>query len=239
MGDQELGQFFLNEDLSEEFIGKVVDNNDPEFAGRCRVRVISQFDGTVDETDDGAFSIPDADIPWANPRGGNVFAGGESKGYGSLSVPKIGTLVKVIFSSGNLYAPEYTCIQDVNKKVIDEIKDSYQNATVLFLDEDEQAKLVYTQAKGFEFFHKDSHIVINPDSSITIEHKDTKSIIELVGTTINITSNSTINITSNSKIQSQSSECIMNRSLCIPFQPKSPCKNIRTPFSCLTFRRLL
>lgn len=59
-------------------------------------------------------------------------------------------------------------------------------------------------------FHKDSHIVINPDSSITIEHKDTESIIELTGSTINITANSTINITANSKINAEASESIFN-----------------------------
>lgn len=197
--------------IGTEWVGEVVDNKDPEFSGRCKIRVYGKFDGTEDrDNPDSPFSIPDDQLPWAYPSGGSVFGGGSEKGSGFLSVPKIGTKVKVKFSGGNLYAPEYTFIQDVNQAVINEVKDSYENAHVLFLDEDENVKIVYTQAKGFEFFHKDSHIVINPDSSITIEHKGTSSIIELVGSTINVTANSTVNITANSKVQAEASECVLN-----------------------------
>jgi hypothetical protein len=194
-----------------EWVGEVVDNKDPEFSGRCRVRVYGKFDGTnkIDDPDSG-YLIPDDQIPWAYPGNSTVYGGGESKGAGSLSVPKIGTKVKIKFNSGNLYAPEYFSVQDLNQSLIDEIKDSYENATVLYIDEDEKTKVLYTQSKGLEFFHKDSHIVINPDSSITIEHKGTSSIIELVGSNINITSNSSVNITANSKVQSQASECVLN-----------------------------
>jgi hypothetical protein len=196
-----------------EWVGEVVDNKDPEFSGRCRVRVFGKFDGTTDlDNASSTYSIPDDQLPWAYPAASNVFGGGESKGAGSLSVPKVGTKVKVRFSAGNLYAPEYFAIQDLNQSVIDEVKESYQNAHVLFFDEDEKVKVVYTPAKGLELFHKDSHIVINPDSSITIEHKESSSIIELVGSNINITANSTVNITANSKVQAEASECVLNGS---------------------------
>lgn len=201
------------DDPNAEWVGEVVDNQDPEFSGRCRVRVYGKFDGT-NKLDDSAsgFSIPDDDLPWAYPAGSNIFGGGSKKGAGALSVPKVGTKVKITFSGGNIYAPEYTAVQDINESLINEIRDSYQNSHVLFFDEDENVKIVYTPAKGLEMFHKDSHIVINPDSSITIEHKETQSIIELVGSTINVTANSTINITANSKIQAEASESILNGS---------------------------
>lgn len=196
-----------------DWVGEVVDNNDPEFSGRCRVRIFGKFDGRANLDDTAsAYNIPDDQLPWAYPTSGNIFGGGESQGAGFLSVPKIGARVKVRFSAGNLYAPEYFALQDLNQSVIDEVKDSYQNAHVLFFDEDEKVKVVYTPAKGLELFHKDSHILINPDSSITIEHKESSSIIELVGSNINITANSTVNITANSKIQSEASECVLNGS---------------------------
>jgi len=204
---------YLSEDNLDGtvWVGEVVDNNDPLFMGRCRVRVYGMFDGTVSMDDPkSAYNIPDEDLPWAYPAGSTIFGGGSEKGAGSLSVPKLGTKVKITFSGGNFYSPEYVGIQDVNTAVIDEVKASYQNAHVLFFDEDEKVKIVYTPAKGLEMFHKDSHIVINPDSSITIEHKDTQSIIELVGSTINITANSTVNITANSKIHAEASESILN-----------------------------
>lgn len=207
-------KFLLNDDLvGADWIGEVIDNKDPEFRGRCRVRVYGKFDGTTNMDDaDSGFNIPDDDLPWAYPAGSAIFGGGEDHGAGSLSVPKVGAKVKIRFSGGNLYAPEWFAVQDLNQKVIDEVKESYQNAHVLFYDEDEEVKIVYTPDKGLEMFHKDSHIVINPDSSITIEHKETESIIELVGSEINITANSTINITANSKIKNEASECILNGS---------------------------
>lgn len=210
MGQSEFESYLFKDDLtSGDWIGEVVDNNDPEFSGRCRVRIYGKFDGSSDPDVD-TFDIPDDQLPWSYSAGSTIFGGGEDNGAGSLSVPKVGAKVKVRFSGGNIYSPEYFAVQDVNSKVIEELKESYQNAHVLFYDEDEKAKIVYTPAKGLEIFHKDSHIVINPDSSITIEHQDTKSIIELVGPNINITCNSTVNVTSNSKIQLESSECVMN-----------------------------
>lgn len=212
--NENFSKFLLTDDLvGADWIGEVVDNKDPEFTGRCKVRIFGMFDGTTEmDKPNSGFNIPDEHLPWAYPTGSAIFGGGKKKGAGSLSVPKVGTKVKVRFSGGNLYAPEYFAVQDLNQAVVDEVKASYQNAHVLFYDEDEKVKIVYTPAKGIEMFHKDSHIVINPDSSITIEHKESSSIIELVGSTINITANSTVNITANSKIQAEASECVINGS---------------------------
>lgn len=201
-GDAErrLKKLLASDDLQgTEWIGEVVDNDDPDKSGRCRVRVFGKFD-----------ELEKTAIPWAFPAGSNIFGGGTKHGAGSLSIPKVGAKVKIRFSGGNIYAPEYYAIQDVNEALIDEIGDSYKNATVLYFDEDEKVKIVYTPAKGLELFHKDSHIVINPDSSITIEHKDTKSIIELVGANINITANSSVNITANAKVKNEATEVQVN-----------------------------
>jgi hypothetical protein len=194
-----------------EWLGDVEDNQDPEFAGRCKVRIYGLFDGTEkDEIPDSPYKISTGDLPWCYPANGVFFASGESKGSGSLSVPKKGSKVKVRFNGGNLYAPEYFAVQDVNEDLSDEIRDSYENAHVILFDKDQELKIVYKVNTGFQIYHKGSNITINPDSSITIEHKNTQSIIELVGGTINITANSTINITSNSKIEAESSESIFN-----------------------------
>lgn len=182
------------------WLGPVVDNNDPEKLGRCRIKVYSLFD-----------DLADNDVPWAFPVTNNSFAGGPG-GFGSISIPKKGTIVRVQFSEGNLYSPEYYGIQTINRAMQGDISDTYLNSHVLAYDEDEKMKVYYTPGNGLELFHKDSHITINPDSSITIEHKDSQSIIELVGTNINITANSTINITSNSLIKAESTEVAMNGS---------------------------
>lgn len=182
------------------WLGPVVDNNDPEKLGRCRIKVYSLFD-----------NLEDYAVPWAFPVTNNVFAGGKG-GFGSISIPKIGAIVRVRFSEGNVYSPEFYGIQTINRAMQADISDSYLNSHVIAYDEDEEMKVYYTPGKGLELFHKDSHVTINPDSSITIEHKDSQSIIELVGTTINITANSTVNITSNSLIKAESTEVAMNGS---------------------------
>ena len=187
------------EDLkSRLWLGPVVDNKDPEELGRCRIKVFTLFD-----------DVPDDQVPWAFPVTNNSFAGGKG-GFGSISIPKIGTILRVQFSEGNLYSPEYYGIQTINRAMQADLSKSYLNSHVLAYDEDEKMKVFYTPSNGLELFHKSSHITINPDSSVTIEHKDSQSIIELVGTSINITANSTINITSNSLIKGESTEISMN-----------------------------
>lgn len=75
--------------------GEVVDNIDPDQAGRVRVRVFGIF---KDE-------ILDADLPWAVPAM-PIFTGSGS-GYGNFAVPEIGTHVFVFFESGDVYQPTY------------------------------------------------------------------------------------------------------------------------------------
>lgn len=195
---------------STEWTGEVEDNEDPEKQGKCRVRIFGLFDGKENDDDENSsYVIPTEDLPWAQPAG-SAFFSGKKGGAGSLSIPKVGSKVKVKFSGGNIYAPEYISVQDVNEALANEISDSYQNSHVLLFDEDEDLKVFYKPNKGFEIFFKGSHLTINPDKSITIEHDASQSIIELQGGTINITANSTINITSSSKIEAQSSESILN-----------------------------
>jgi hypothetical protein len=199
------------------FIGKVVDNDDPEREGRCKIMIFGLFE-TEDPVLDGKnkptgetkkTEISVEAIPWAHPSGRKMFAGGDG-GFADISVPKIGTVVRVQFAEGELYSPEYTAIQTVNPAVSAELEASYLNSHVLAYDVDEEMKVLYTPSIGMQIFHKSSQITINPDSSITIEHAGSSSIIELVGPEINITANSTINITSSSLIKHESSEVAMN-----------------------------
>lgn len=195
-----------------EWLGEVESNEDPEFSGRCKVRIYGIFDGTEKDMQNtpSAFKIPVDDLPWCYPATGNVFASGDSKGAGNLSIPKVGSKVKVRFNGGNLYAPEYFALQDTNEDMVKDLKDSYIDAHVLLYDKDQDLKILYKKNLGIQVYFQGSNITVNPDASITIEHKNTESIVELIGGTINITANSTINITSNTKINAESSESIFN-----------------------------
>lgn len=109
MKDRDIGQSDLETDVSDIlknfldsklvegkehfFTGKIEDVEDPEKLGRCRIRVYGVFE---DE-------IPTTDLPWSKPDFNFI---GSDKG--SFIVPKVGTLVKVYFDNGDIYAPYYS-----------------------------------------------------------------------------------------------------------------------------------
>lgn len=204
---------------SGTFVGRVVDNDDPNREGRCRIMVFGVFDFEEpifdkEEKPTGEVvkkELPTDDIPWSYPKGNRFFSGGGG-GYGDLSVPKIGTIVSVDFCDGNIYSPEYHSIMNINADMQAAISGSYLNSHSFGWDSDEQLRVYYTPENGMEIFLKDSHITINSDASITIEHASSDSIIELVGPNINITANSSVSITSNSLIKAESTEVAINGS---------------------------
>ena len=90
-------------DENREYVGTVIENMDPDRAGRCKIKVAKLMEGLDEDY-----------IPWATPGMGGTFAG---DGLGSLSIPKKGTTVKVKFKNGDLKAPEYFGIQKVDKNL--------------------------------------------------------------------------------------------------------------------------
>ena len=147
-----------------EWLGIIIDSNDPLYIGRCKIRIFELFDDIEDEL-----------LPWAFPVTSSIFSGGEFKGSGSFHYPKVGSLVRVNFNNGDYYHPEYTTIETHNPKMIEEIKQSYENCHVLFYDEDENVKILYTQNDGLKIYHKESHITIDKNTHITIEHSNSTS----------------------------------------------------------------
>jgi len=189
---------WIKDDLREmDFLGVVVNNDDPKKIGRCRIRVFGKFD-----------ELDDADLPWANPMRGLSF--GQDGGSGQFSTPKKDAVVKVKFNNGNIYSPEYYSIQELATDLKNEINGSYQNAHSLIYDNDEKLRMYYTQQKGITIFLKDSRINIANDNAIVIEHKDTSAIIELRGNNITITANSEINLTGGSRIKATAPEVWMD-----------------------------
>ena len=102
-----------------------------------------------------------------------------------------------------MYAPEWTFIHNLNIQAVEEIQDSYPGSHIMIYDNDIPdggLKIYYTESKGLNIFFKSSQIIVNPDSSITIEHKESKSIIELIGDVINIVSTKEINVTADDTV---------------------------------------
>ena len=96
---------FITHNLHEEdWIGVVINNQDPTFSGRAQVRVFGLMDGVIDEH-----------IPWAVPQTSTIFG---SDGGGNLSIPKLGQFVRIQFNNGDLYAPEIECLQNIDTNLI-------------------------------------------------------------------------------------------------------------------------
>jgi len=85
------------------FRGVVEDNNDPEKAGRVRVRIFgihtSQLRKTIDE------GIPASELPWAEPC--LPIVEGSISGFGIWGVPLQGSHVMIFFEANNVSQPRY------------------------------------------------------------------------------------------------------------------------------------
>lgn len=184
---------------NQTYFGKVVVNDDPERIGRCKIRILGVFDNILDN-----------DLPWAFPAYNTTFAGGESKGFGSISIPKIDTVVRVKFENGDAYSPVYLSIPIANAAMSGELDKSYLNSHVVTYDEDEKMKVLYSPSIGLKYHLNGSHLTINPDKSITIEHDATQSVIELNGSNITIVANAKIEATAPTKIEINSSNVHVN-----------------------------
>jgi hypothetical protein len=188
---------FLKRDLHDnDWLGVVVNNKDSLFAGRCQIRVFSLMDEIDNEL-----------VPWSSPINSTIFAG---DGAGSISIPKIGQFVRVIFNNGDIYAPEYTTIQNIDTQLIEKIKDDYEGTHVLVYDPDEELTIIFQKQLGLQIFLKDSFFQISPDSMITIQTPNADSIIQMEGDKVNITTKNEVNVSAGGKATVIADEVIVN-----------------------------
>lgn len=171
--------------LDKDYIGFVIDSEDPERLGRCKIRVLGIYDQIADE-----------DLPWAFPQSLSVFSGGDSKGAGNISIPKAGTAVRVNFLEDDIHSPQWFSIVHLNDALRRELAESYQGSHVVIYDEDQDLKVWFTPANGMQIYYKDSSISINPDQSILIDHKDSQSNIELKAGQITVNARSKVEVNS-------------------------------------------
>ncbi len=186
---------FLKKDLHDnDWIGVIINNMDPEFAGRARIRVFRLMD-----------DIQDDHLPWAYPINSTRMAG---DGAGSLSVPKVGIIVRVQFNNGDICSPEYTTIQNIDTQMRELIQEDYEGTHVLLYDPDEELNVIYQKNSGFQIFYKGSKMQITPDSMITLEHANTDSVIQLEGENCNIVTKNEINISAGSTVNINADEVV-------------------------------
>lgn len=144
--------------LGTDWIGEVVDIEDPKEEGRIKVKVFGKFDGLETEH-----------IPWARSR--INIGGGSTSGSGYHSVPKLGSTAAVVFTNGNIYEPEWYTLQHISDELKEEITgDNYLNAHSLIYDTEIEGslKLFYTTEVGLMIDFNESQVNIRPDQSVFI-----------------------------------------------------------------------
>jgi len=190
---------FIDNDLHDnDWLGLVINNQDPTFSGRAKVRVLGVMDGIIDEH-----------IPWATPITGDLYG---LDGAGMLSVPKLGSWVRIQFNNGDLYAPEIRAIQTIDTDLIEKIKEDYDGAHVILHDPTENLSIIFLRNSGLMIFYKESFFQIHPDSMITLQHADGDSIMQMEGDKINIASKNEVNVTAAAKATINADEVVINGS---------------------------
>lgn len=149
----------------KQFLGVVELIDDPRKEGRARVRVYSIHD-----------DLPAEDIPWAYPKNKSLFFGQSGKA-GSISIPKIGSIVAVRFDNGNPYSPEYFAIHELAQDVKDELNNEYDGSHIVLFDGDQELKLWFSVSKGLTLSVKGASINLAPDNLITVK-TDNKIVID-------------------------------------------------------------
>jgi len=160
-----LSNLFSDDLTTSRWLGKVIDNQDPDYEGKIKVRVFGKFDDITDE-----------DLPWARPC--VMITGGSATGSGFHSVPKVDSVVGISFDNGDLYELEYFYLQHISDELKSEIENSYENAHSLIYDTevDGGIKIFFTTEKGLMLDYNGSQINIRPDNTIYLEHSGGKVI---------------------------------------------------------------
>ena len=166
-------------DDQEDYIytGKVVDNNDSDREGKCKIRVFSIYDD----------NIQDSDLPWALPD--FSFVGSL---VGNFTVPPVGAIVNVYFDKGDIYLPHYTT-KAVRKSKQPTQKDTDYPDNVVMWEMDEGDYLtINRKTKETTFNHNSgTKVLIKKDGTVEINIvKDKKETV-----TGDITIKSDANIT--------------------------------------------
>lgn len=132
-----------------EFLGRVVDVKDPKKEGRIKVKVFTAFDELDSES-----------IPWAYPT--NNITGGSFTGGGFLSLPKIGSIVRVTFERGDVYKPYWSYNLSLSENLKAKLSDDfYDQAHSVIYDEETRTYIYKTKEEGI--------VIKNTENLISVE----------------------------------------------------------------------
>lgn len=196
LGDSITTPVFNSEQENGNWVGKVVDNDDPLHLGRCKIRVFGYFD-----------EIDAKMLPWATNQ--TSYVGGT---YGNLVVPEIGTVVNGYFDNGDTQKPIFT--GTFNK--VDSLLKSTSRisrlldypSTMVLMETDQGESLVLNRKNGKVVFTHRSGMTftISPNGSLDISQPSVSSNIKDTSPaklTINVANNADIVVGGDATIESK------------------------------------
>ena len=198
-------------DYNKEFKTGVVESiDDPTFHGRIKVRIKGLHD-----------NITTDNLPWCTYGGAAYFSG---KDGGSISIPRVGTNVRVRFKDNDINSMEWYGTNRIDRDLADFIKDDYPGTQVLLWDKESDLYLIYQNKLGFKIYLKESYILIAPDNTITIHYGiETSGVqIQLSNGQVDIQSNSQINITSENTVKVEAKNVVIDGTESVQIKGESP-----------------
>jgi len=174
------------DDTVEEgtFVGKVLDNDDPEKLGRCKILVYNVFSET----------ITPKELPWAIPEFG--FTGSLK---GSFIVPEVGAFVKITFENNEINLPKYST-KVLNKNQLPTNKDKNYPNNMVFFETDRGDSFEIDRSTGDTIYthSSKSKLSIDGDGLTKYEHASGSTItIDVIG---NVKIESVANIETSHKL---------------------------------------
>lgn len=165
INDEVTVQQILGRDDEQKFddhwTGKVIDNADPLYMGRVKIRILGYYDGISDDA-----------IPWALPE--STYLGSTQ---GTLVIPEINTVVRGYFDQGDDQKPIYTAIAPsidnyATSQMVENPDEAFDYPNVMVMmhtDEGERITLNRSNGEMTVSHRSGTKIVIAPNGAITIE----------------------------------------------------------------------
>lgn len=176
--------------------GEVVSIDDPTYSGRVKVRIQG-----INE------NVEVEQLPWCT-YGGSAFFSGD--GGGSISIPRVGTKVRVRFKKGDANSMEWYATNRIDRALAEELAQDYPGSHAILYDSASDLSILYTNTTGLRLYYKKSFIQISPDNNITIHYGNESSGVQIqlsdgkidiqAPTQINITSDNTVKVEANTII---------------------------------------
>lgn len=172
---------------NKDYLGRVVNNEDWTFQGRCQISIPGLTD-----------SISEEMLPWFTCGSWTTFG---KAGAGAMSVPRVGADVRVRFKNGEFQNGEYFCLAKPDPDMVRELGQDYFGCQCLVFDSESDFSIrFHPNSAGLVIYYKGSMIQIRPDNTITINYGSGNSKIELTDGKITLAAQNQIDIVSGDNV---------------------------------------